>query len=133
MLSLLRIRMKYLIRKPCILFWAYLFIPIIILFVGVIFLVFKEKKPLLKYQFNPIPEQKEFFVNNEPYIYIKKYLPFTGFLVPDKENCNIIKNILNEHGLCNSTSCPICTNKESDFNNNTQNMIEIVKNGGKIK
>ena len=133
MLSLLRIRMKYLIRKPCILFWAYLFIPIIILIVGVIFLSFKEKAPLLKYQFNPIPEQKEFFVNNDPYIYIKKNLPFAGFLVPDKENCNIIKNILTEHGLCNITSCPICTNKESDFNNNTQNIIEIVKKDGKYK
>ena len=131
MLSLLRIRIKYLIRKPCLLFWAYLFIPLIVLIIGSIFFKYKLKFSLVNYQIDVIPEQKEFFANDDPYIYIKDNLPSTGFLVPNEDNCGIIKNILKEHDLCNITSCPICSEKESDFNNYTQKIIKIEKKDGK--
>ena len=35
MLSLISIRVKYLIRHPCLLFWSYLFIPSLILLIAI--------------------------------------------------------------------------------------------------
>lgn len=64
MLPLLSIRIKYLIRNPCLLFWTYLFIP------GVIFLLVlsvmsgnSKDDYNLKLKDNPIKSGENYFFN----------------------------------------------------------------------
>ena len=106
MLSLLRIRVKYVIRNRCLLFWTYLFLPIIIFILGVSFLANKNPLTPNKYQSVALLKNKTFFVENECYSSIKENLPETAFLVPDKANCAAIQNVLKDHNLCNSTVPP---------------------------
>ena len=133
MLSLLRIRVKYVIRNRCLLFWTYLFLPIIIFILGVSFLAYKNPLTPNKYQSVALLKNKTFFVENECYSSIKENLPETAFLVPDKANCAAIQNVLKDHNLCNSTVCSQCSDKESDFDNKTSNIIKIEKEDKKYK
>ena len=130
MLLLIKIRVKYIIRKPCLLFWTYLFIPIIIFIAALISLKNKKKRSLQSFESAIFPDQKIFFKEGEEYLNIKDYLNFTGFLVDDKKYCEVINSLLREHDICHE-ECPICTEKESSFNNFTLNIIQIEKKKGK--
>ena len=130
MLSLIKIRVKYIIRKPCLLFWTYLFIPIIILIVAIVVIKNKKKKDLKSFESIIFPEETKFFNENEDYISIREYIDFTGFQVEDEKDCNTISSLLTEYDLCNP-KCPICTEKESNFDNFTMNIISIKKKKGK--
>ena len=132
MMSLIKIRIKYIIRHPCLLFWTYLFLPIIILIAAIISIPEKEK-PILKY-FRPIifQEQQIFFKEKgeDEYSNLKEQLNFTGFLVPEQKYCDEINSLFIEYDMC-QIKCPICTNKESNFDNSTKNIIKISKKNGK--
>ena len=130
MLSLIKIRVKYIIRKPCLLFWTYLFIPIIILIAALISIKNKKKRDLQSFESAIFPDQKIFFNGGEEYSNIKDYLQFTGFLVDDIKDCEAINSLLTEYNICQE-KCPICTDKESSFDNFTLNIIEIEKKKGK--
>ena len=130
MLSLIKIRVKYIIRKPCLLFWTYLFIPIIILIVAIVVIKNKKKKDLKSFESIIFPEETKFFNENEDYIFIREYINLTGFQVEDEKDCNTISSLLTEYDLCNP-KCPICTEKESNFDNFTMNIISIKKKKGK--
>ena len=130
MLSLIKIRIKYIIRKPCLLFWTYLFIPIIILIAAVITIKNKKNQTLKSFQSAILDEQRIFFKENEEYSNIKEYLYFTGFLVDNENDCEKINSVLEEYNLCED-KCPICTEKENTFDNYTLNIIEINKKKGK--
>ena len=116
MLSLIKIRVKYIIRKPCLLFWTYLFLPIIILIAAIVTIKNKKKQTLTSFESFILPYQKTFFNEIEEYPNIKEYLNFTGFLVDEENDCNVINSILLEFDLCQE-QCPICTLKESSFTN----------------
>ena len=130
MLSLIKIRFKYIVRKPCLLFWTYLFIPIIILIASIITIKNKKKKTLKSFESAVLGEQRIFFKENEEYSNIKEYLIYTGFLVDNEEDCEKINSLLQEYNICQG-NCPICTEKESTFDNYTINIIEINKKKGK--
>ena len=130
MLSLIKIRVKYIIRKPCLLFWTYLFLPIIILIAAIVTINNKKKKTLTSFESSILPYQKTFFNEIEEYPNINFYLNFTGFLVDEEKDCNTINSILSEFDICQE-QCPICTEKESSFDNYTVNIIKIKKKKGK--
>ena len=116
MLSLIKIRVKYIIRKPCLLFWTYLFIPIIILIAAII-IIPKKKKLTLK-SFDPfIFNQNHLFFNSDKendYLNIKVDLQSTTFFVDNENYCSTIISLLNEYGVTESET-PLCTDKESNL------------------
>ena len=130
MLSLIKIRVKYITRKPCLLFWTYLFLPIIITIAGFFSMSNKKALELKQYRTHIFNETKQFFNNGDNYDYIKSELGYTGFLVNEKEDCNVIEAVLNEFNLMFS-EFPKCEDAESKFDNYTLNIIKIDKDDGK--
>lgn len=131
MLSLIKIRIKYVIRHPCLLFWTYIFLPILTL-IGAIYVIKEKEKEILR-SFDPIlfSEKQIFFKEKEiEYLNIRQKLNFTGFLVQKLEYCEGIYFVLKECNIC-KYQCPICTDKELNFNNYTKNIIKINKKEGK--
>ena len=53
MFSLISIRVKYLIRHPCLLFWSYLFLPLVIIAFGIYSVLNKEQNIYFKARENP--------------------------------------------------------------------------------
>ena len=133
MLSLIKIRIKYIIRKPCLLFWTYLFLPIIITISAVVLLVEKNRESTLR-KFNSLSIDKtyKFFNDSNPYSsdFITN-MTYTSFLVEDKKDCIAIKETLAKFNI-NETYTPLCVEKESEFNNYTQNIIKLEKKKRKI-
>ena len=134
MLSLIKIRVKYIIRNPCLLFWTYLFLPIIITIVAIVTISKKKKLDMKTFESVILPgDPKKFFEQKkeDEYQNIKPYLPFTCFLVDDAKYCDTIKPLLNEYDIAEVDSLsPLCTDKESNFNNYTLNIINIKKKKG---
>ena len=128
MQALLNIRLKYIVRRPCLFFWVFLFIPIIIAIVGSSLFAAKEKYKIQSYPSIPLLPNKTFL--DDRYTYIPSNLTFTGFLVPEKANCDIINAYLKEIGLC-TQNCPGCSDQESGLGNNVFNTIRIEKKNGK--
>ena len=133
MLSLIKIRVKYILRKPCLLFWTYLFLPIIILIAAIVVISKKDEKTLKS--FNPFifNKRRKFFDDNgQEYADIKDGLSGTTFLVDNENYCNTIINLLNQYGIYED-ECPLCTGRESNINNHTINIIKLEKKNGKYK
>jgi len=130
MQALLNIRLKYIVRRPCLFFWVFLFIPIIIAIVFSSLFAAKDKYSIKYYNSFPLQNNKTFLGDNYDYSYIKPYLRFTGFLVPEQSNCNVINAFIKDHNLC-SSSCPVCSDKESDFHELIFNVINIEKKSGR--
>ena len=130
MLSLIKIRVKYIIRNPCLLFWTYLFLPIIITIAAVIIISRKEPYKLKSFKSLILNETKVLFNEEEKYPNISEKLNYTGFLVDDQKDCEKILSLLNEFNLCNP-NCPLCADKENSFNNYTLNIIQIEKKKNK--
>ena len=62
MLSLIKIRVKYIIRNPCLLFWTYLFLPIIITIVAIVTISKKKKLDMKTFESVILPgDPKKFF------------------------------------------------------------------------
>ena len=88
MLSLIRIRIKYIIRHPCLLFWSYLFLPIVILIIALVSLSDKKDLNLISYKSASLNTPLEFFKEGEQYSELSPYLPYTGILIDDKNKCD---------------------------------------------
>ena len=141
MISLIKIRIKYLIRNPNVLFWTYLFLP------GLIFIIVftqrtnKAEKSsfLMQPKQSPINLGEDYFlyeltktkanVTNKikrSYSSIKKYLKETSILVNDMSDCTFIqKFIKSESGV--NVNCSSIDN----FSNNTIYIIKFEKNRNK--
>ena len=138
MLPLLSIRIKYLIRKPCLLFWTYLFIP------GVIFLFIfsmsadSKKNYFLLLKQEPIKAGDNYFFNDidsnnniveRNYNNIKEFLYETSILVNDNDDCNKIQQFIKEE-----TDIMVnCSYYENHFTNKTTHIIKFEKKENKYK
>ena len=133
MLPLINIRTKYLIRHPCLLFWSYLFIPLlisVIIVLNLIFgastnLTFEPKQPPLTIDTisfkadSPLDEFKD----------LNYYWPGT-LLVADKQiDCAKINQTFYEL-TSNSLNC---SHSERDSNNLTFNIFNLKKDKDKYK
>ena len=102
MISLLRIRITYIKRHPCLLFWTYLFLPIIIFLFGLIRLL--DIKLDFKYvEFQPaianISEELLFFQNDNinSYSALRESLPYTIFVVDEENKCPEIQKFISDN------------------------------------
>ena len=129
MLSLINIRIKYVIRHPCLLFWTYLIIPIIILIIGSKYLSNNSKidshEKVEAFQFQ---ESKNFLGNNF-YASLYKYWDYTIFLVDKGLNKTKIEKIL----LDLTSENIICLDKEKEISNKTFNIIKITLKDNKFR
>ena len=64
MQTLLNIRLKYVVRRPCIFFWVFLFIPIVIAIVFSSLFAAKDKYDIKNYSSFPLQSNKIFLGNN---------------------------------------------------------------------
>ena len=136
MLALINIRVKYLIRHPCLLFWSYLFIPGFILFLTLI----RTKKNILPekdVKSPPLPCGEDLFfdqlINGEKtkrtYDSLKEFLPNISIIISDDKYCDDITNFtFNETNI--KVNCSYLTN---NFTNDTTHIIKIEKIEDKFK
>ena len=139
MLPLLSIRIKYLIRNPCLLFWTYLFIP------GVIFLLVlnvmsgdSKYDYYLKPKENPISSGENYFFNEiddnnniikRNYDSLKYFLNTTSILVNDQKDCTNIQKFINEE----MDIIVNCSYYENNFTNATTHIIKFENKNNKYK
>lgn len=137
MLSLVKIRIKYIFRKPCLLFWTYILIPVIILIAAIVVINNKSPHTLEKYEKDVLQNYEKDFLNIN-YDNLKKfqYLNFTSFIVDEEENCKSVEKVLKDNNLPipkDYDSFYICNTTESNISNLTFNIIKITKEDGKYK
>ena len=137
MLSLVKIRIKYIIRKPCLLFWTYILIPGAILVAAIIVINNKSSHNLEKYEKDILGNYEKDFLNvNYDNLIELQYLNFTSFIVDKEENCDKVKKVLTDNGLPipnDYSSFSICNTLEKNLSNLTFNIIKITKEDDKYK
>ena len=144
MLSLVKIRVKYILRNPCLLFWTYILIPGIIVFSGIYQIIDKKKKNIETYEKSIINQDspKVFFDDYDKMydnlLHYRKlgFLNFAAFIAENTETCDKIKKYLDKHNIHirDFSGEPkiyedyqVCTTKESNLSNTTINIIKIEK------
>ena len=131
MLSLLRIRVKYLIRKPCLLFWSYLFLPILVLIIAIYQLIHKSTQFDVILKENPIEiGEKYFFSDANSYDDIKYYFYFSMIVVDDKKYCDQIIGFFKKNKIFRNINCSTTI---KDATNLTANIIQIEKKKNKFR
>ncbi len=150
MLSLVKIRVKYIIRNPCLLFWTYILIPGIIVFSGIYQIIDKKKKNIETYEKSIINQDspKVFFDDYDKMydnlLHYRKlgFLNFAAFIAENTETCDKIKKYLDKHNIHirDFSGEPkiyedyqVCTTKESNLSNTTINIIKIEKKEKKYR
>ena len=132
MISLIQIRLAYLKRHPCLLFWGYLFLPLIIL----LFAIYKLNSDKTEYVYqekrNPDPIDQEFlfFDEGNSYFRLYRYWASTVFIVDQIENCDKIRKYFREELYYNNINC---SSFESNYTEKTENIIKIQKEGKKYR
>ena len=138
MQSLINIRVKYLLRHPCLLFWSYIFLPLIFfLFSIYLFKTDEPEKPPKHFKNEPEQSGEDFFFNKiingtkteRTYESLKKFLPNTVVIINDDTYCDKIKNFfVNETNI--NVNCSYYTKK---FSNDTSHIINIEKKEDKFQ
>ena len=138
MISLINSRVKYIIRHPCLLFWTYLFLPIIILIAAIIRFFNKEKiDPITYFDSTPVKNIADNIsediiftnplLNNKSLGYLNYYwngtLIFLNKEVKDID-CNKVLTFFKDNA---NTKEIKCSNNEKDISNETINIIKIGK------
>ena len=137
MLSLVKIRIKYIIRNPCLLFWTYILIPGLVLISAIYMVLYREKYTLETYEKYVIPETKYFMEEKFENLKHFNFLNFTAFIADNNQNCEKIQNFLKKKNISirdnNLENYPICATLEKNLNNFTLNIIKISKTNGKYR
>ena len=129
MISLLRIRLKYIQRHGCLLCWTYLFLPGLIFLIGLIRLLYgRAYIQYVDYQ----PAQKNisgeflFFKNDNFNMYsnLKEYLKRTVFIVNEENKCSDIVDFFKTNTNIENINC---TNYDKNTTKQTKNIIKIQK------
>ena len=135
MFSLVKIRIKFIIRHPCLLFWTYIIIPGLILAGAIALLLNKTKPTLQKYEKEAlIDSTKEFLENKFENLLDLNYLTFTGFVVNNEDNCKKIEKVYIDNKIPIPNDYPeykFCTTLEANLTNITLNVIKIIKENDK--
>ena len=138
MQSLINIRVKYLLRHPCLLFWSYIFLPLIFFLFSIYLSKTDEpEKPPKHFKNEPEQSGEDFFFNKiingskteRTYESLKKFLPNTVVIINDDTYCDKIKNFfVNETNI--NVNCSYYTKK---FSNDTSHIINIEKKEDKFQ
>ncbi len=131
MFSLISIRVKYLIRHPCLLFWSYLFLPLVIIAFGIYSVLNKEQNIYFKAREKPYNiSELQFF--NITYEKLNKYWNSTLFIVDKKEDCEKIEQFFINENILKSNIIS-CSNFTQNISNETENIIKIEKDDKKYR
>jgi hypothetical protein len=132
MIPLIRIRVKYLIRNPCLLFWSYLFLPALILAIAIYKLV--SEKPEFKMQLRENPYKIDELYFNETsilsYKTLSRYWPATLFVADDEQECAKIRDFFDKSNIYQNINCSTFENAAT---NKTENIIKIEKKSEKYR
>ena len=134
MLSLLRIRVKYIERHCCLLFWTYLFLPVLT-FISAVFLLLKGSLDYetVKKESPIIFQEMEFFKNSSSYsTSYSNILPGllrTLIVVEEQSKCENIQAFIREEVFNITVNCSITTNTTEK----TNNIIKITKKNNKYR
>ena len=132
MIPLLRIRLKYLMRHSCLLFWTYFFIPSLILSTAII-LILNGKDKYNKYEKNkPIIYEELEFNNTDSFNLISHYLDYSLFVVEDETKCSHIQKLISQetNQLVEKINCSM---SERNVTSKTSNIIKIKKVNDKYR
>ena len=126
MIPLLRIRLKYLKRHCCLLFWTYIFIPSLVFATAIIsFLIGKET--INKYEkTKPIIYEELEFNKIDNFNFISNYLEYSLFVVEDETKCSEIQKLISKetNQFVENVNCSI---SEKNVTSQTSNIIKIKK------
>ena len=132
MLPLIRIRVKYLIRNPCLLFWSYLFLPALILAIAIYQLL--SEKPIFKKQLRESPYKIDELYFNETsilsYQTLSRYWPATLFVADNEQECAKIRDFFDKSNIYQNINCSTIENAAT---NKTENIIKIEKKSEKYR
>ena len=132
MLSLISIRSKYLFRHPCLLFWTYLVIPILIIIITIISKL-NEKEEIIPLDFKEPPLEigiKSFKADDQYEFKDLEYYWPGSLLVVDKQlDCSKVNQTFYEL----TSSILNCSYSERDANNLTFNIFHLKKDKDKYK
>ena len=138
MLSLISIRAKYLYRHPCLLFWSYMFQPMIIFLLSMGLLKIRIViPPTLQPKVEPTISGQNYFFSEENnntliqrnYDLLKTYLPNITIITNNESYCKDIINFVQEE-----TNYTInCSFYTKNFTNDTSHIIKIDNKEGKYK
>ena len=131
MISLIKIRIKYIIRNPCLLFWTYLFLPVLILGLGIFIFIKKEKiERLPEFESTSLiynNTEKIFtnpLLNKNSFNYLENYWNFTLLIVDKGIKCDKVLQYFQEIANANKINCSY---SEKDITNKSINIIKINK------
>ena len=128
MLSLVKIRARYLSRHKCVVYFSYFFIPTLIFISLVITAISNEKLYYIIKDGEKIygeeVELVKIFDDNEDF---SEFQEDFGIVSENKEDCYIINNLINK----NKSLSLACDTKEKDFINDNINYIKIINDNGK--
>ena len=138
MLSLISIRVQYLKRHPCLLFWSYLFLPGVILVITILVNNTRDKVlPAKDLKQNPYPIGQDYFFDQlinktkvkRKYDELISFLPNTVIVTNDDRICSSIdKYIIEETNI--TVNCSYYTR---NYTNETTHIIKIEKIEDKYK
>ena len=115
-----------------LLFWSYLFLPILILLIA-IYQIMSGKANIMK-QSKTEPYKIEDFVFNETslfqYSLLSRYWPSTLFVAEKEEDCSKIQTFFNISNIYPNINCSL---SEKTATNETENIIQIKKSGEKYR
>ena len=126
MLPLIRIRLKYIQRNPCLLFWSYLLIPIGIFALAIYSII--DRKKIQKYdEIQPYEfTEKKIFNENYNYENLSTYLNYSIFLVKGED----VEEVKNKLHKLTKLDIP-CFEEEKNISDNTLNLIKLEKDNNK--
>ena len=139
MLSLVKIRIKYIIRHPCLLFFTYILIPSAVLIAGIYMISDKSKQDLKTFEKVKFNDSMQMNFLNHSYTVLNEshFLDFIGFVADSEETCSKIKSFLDEEGIRinkeENINYTICSIMESKLDNITANIIKIHKEDDKYR
>ena len=128
MLSLVKIRARYLSRHKCVVYFSYFFIPTLIFILLVITAISNEKLYYIIKDGEKIYGEEveivKIFDENEDF---SEFQEDFGIVSENKEDCYIINNLINK----NKSISLACDTQEKDFINDNINYIKIINDNGK--
>ena len=93
MLSLISIRVKYILRHPVLLFFSYLLIPILISIASFFIISDNDKDYDFVKKQSPILIPDNYNFTSDSYFNLAKFLNFTLFLMDKEIDCKVLKNL----------------------------------------
>ena len=129
MLTLLKIRSKYLVRHYCTVFCSYFFIPTLV-FLSLLNVDHQNEYFSIKSNSNLKGEIVKKNINLFNQNLEEKDIDKFGFIVENEKDCEILKNILNSTYLIKSNFF-LCKTQEDEIENYNRSIIKINNKEGK--